>query len=143
VVHHKKRNPSCKGKIERLFEFIQRDFVIENLDLETVKEANIAFWKWVNRYNHKHRSWALQRKTPRSRYGPLDNRKSPKELEYLICHEEPRRVHRDGFISYYGNLYRVPYEYIKAPPLAGVKLKRRYPFQECGRRTIAKHKLIS
>jgi transposase InsO family protein len=140
VIYHKKRNPKCKGKIERFFEFIQRDFVLENLDLETVEEVNIAFWKWINQYNHKHRSRSLQRKTPKSRYRPSDHRKSPKELEYLICHEEPRRVYRDGDISYYGNLYRVPYEYIKAR--VWVKLKGDTLFIECGKKTIAKHKLI-
>jgi putative transposase len=96
VIHHKKSNPKCKGKIERFFEFIQRDFVLENLVLDTVEKVNIAFWKWINQYNHKHRSRALQRKTPKSRYRPPDNRKSPKELEYLICHEEPRRFIERG-----------------------------------------------
>jgi hypothetical protein len=94
----------------------------------------------MNKYNYKHRSRALQRKTPKSRYRPSENRKSAKELEYLICHEEPRRVHRDGFISYYGNLYRVPYEYIKAR--VWVKLKGNTLFIECGKKAIAKHKLI-
>jgi len=30
------------------------------------------------------------------------------DLELLLIHEEPRKVMRDGCISYYGQTYRVP-----------------------------------
>ena len=40
-----------KGKIEGLFRFVQRDFVLENVHLSPLKDVNEAFWRWLDDYN--------------------------------------------------------------------------------------------
>lgn len=37
---------------------------------------------------------------------------SLEELEFFLVHEEPRRVLKTASITYYGQYYRVPEEYI-------------------------------
>ncbi len=45
-------------------------------------------------------------------YTPSLRRPTAEELELFLIREEPRKVHRTGHISYYGQYYRVPDRYI-------------------------------
>ena len=106
------RKPQTKGKIENQFRFVQRDFVLENLDHSQLDSLNGAWKKWMHWYNWKHRHRGLNGDSPADHYVRSLRRPSVEELELLLIHEEPRKVTRTGHISYYGQFYRVPDKYI-------------------------------
>lgn len=106
------RRARTKGKIERLFRFIQRDFVLEALEAPSVAAVTTAFAPWVEAYNFGHASRALDGEAPAAHYVPSARRLTAEDLELLLVHEEPRKVARTGTISYYGRHYRVPDPYI-------------------------------
>lgn len=128
-----------KGKIERLWEFIQRDFVMENLHLTSAKEINEAFGKWLEDYNFSHNHKGLNKECPADVYTPSTHRLTEEELEFILVHEEPRKVQRTGSISYYGQFYRVPDKYIGRR--VWTRLKGHTLAVECGGEIIAKHKI--
>lgn len=66
-----------KGKIERLFRFIQRDFVMENIDLTSLKAINTAFPRWIENYNFNHSNKALGRECAAGVYSPSERKLSP------------------------------------------------------------------
>jgi hypothetical protein len=106
------RRARTKGKIERLFQFIQRDFVREHLEATSVAAVNAAFAQWIEAYNLGQASRALDGEAPAAHYVPSTRRLRPEELELLLVDEEPRKVARTGTISDYGRHYRVPDPYI-------------------------------
>ena len=103
-----------KGKIERFWRFVQRDFVRENLDISSVRELNQSFFKWQRWYNFYHHSDGLgmEGRTPGEVYQPSKRRGDPRELRHMLVIEERRKVMRDSTISLYGYRYRVPPGYI-------------------------------
>lgn len=103
-----------KGKIERFWRFVQRDFVRENLDVESVEELNRRFFVWQRWYNFQHKSNGLgmEGRTPGEVYHSSHRRKDPRELRAMLAIEERRKVMRDSTISLYGYKYRVPLGYI-------------------------------
>ena len=103
-----------KGKIERFWRFVQRDFVRENLDVDSVEELNQRFFKWQEWYNFHHHSDGLgmEGRTPSEVYQPSKRRRDPRELRHMLVIEERRKVMRDSTISLYGYRYRVPPGYI-------------------------------
>lgn len=128
-----------KGKIENLWQFIQRDFVMENLHLTSNKEINKAFWKWLEAYNFSHNHKGLNKECPADVYVPSSRRLTEEELEFILVHEESRKVLRTGYVSYYGQFYRVPDKYIGRR--VWTKLKGSTLAVECGGEIIAKHKI--
>ncbi len=106
------RKPRTKGKVENQFRFTQRDFVPENLHHSQLEDLNCAWRKWMEWYNWQHRHKGLQGDSPADHYVRSLRRPLPEDLELLLIHEEPRKVMRDGCISYYGQTYRVPDDYI-------------------------------
>lgn len=106
------RRARTKGKIERLFRFIQQDFVLEHIERTSVAAVNTALAQWVEAYNFGHASRALDGEAPAAYYVPSPRKLRPEEIELLLLHEEPRKVARTGTISYYGRHYRVPDVYI-------------------------------
>jgi transposase InsO family protein len=99
-----------KGKIERLFRFIQRDFVMENPHLTSLEAINEGFQKWVEIYNFYHSNKALDRECAAGEYTPSLRKLTSEELEFILVHEEPRKVLKTGSITYYGQYYKVPDE---------------------------------
>ncbi len=61
------------------------------------------------------------------------------ELEFILVHEEFRRVPKTAAITYYGHYYRVLDEYIKRR--VWTKLKGTNLTVECGGEAIARHTL--
>ena len=133
------KRPRTKGKIERRFEFIQRDFVLEHLQEPTLEALNNAWEQWVHAFNGGFHSRVLGGHTPAYYYHPSPRRRSKAELQVLLLHEEPRRVYLDSTISYYGHSYRVPPGYLKCR--VWTKLRGDTLFIESGGRVIIKHKL--
>ncbi len=134
------RRARTKGKIERRFGFIQRDFVQEHLQARTLGRLAAAWHAWVSWYNHRFHCAALGGHTPSQHYRSSARRRAEAELRVLPTHEEPRRVRLEGTISYYGRAYRVPPGSLKCR--VWTKLRGDTLRIEALGRMIAKHKLI-
>jgi putative transposase len=130
-----------KGKIEALFRFIQRDFVLEHLDLTSIEEINGTFERWLQDYNFNHSHRGINRQCPAGLYMPSLRKLTSEQLEFILVHEEPKKVLRTGMVSYYGHYYRVPDRYIGWR--VWTKLKGRTLSMECGGRGLPITRLIS
>jgi hypothetical protein len=133
------RKPRTKGKIENQFRFIQRDFVLENLQHSKLEDLNAAWAKWMWWYNWKHQHKGLNGDSPADHYVRSLSRPTAEDLELLLIHEECRKVMRTGCISYYGQFYRVPDRYIGKRVwtiLKGETLRI-----ECGKEIIATYRI--
>ncbi len=128
-----------KGKIERLFRFIQRDFVMENLPLSSLDEINAAFQRWIEDYNFNHSNKALNRECAAGVYSASPRKLTAEELEFILVHEEPRKVLKTGAITYYGQYYKVPDAYIGRR--VWTKLKGDTLFIESAKKVIAEHQI--
>lgn len=128
-----------KGKIERLFRFIQRDFVMENLHLTSLEAINEAFQRWIEDYNFNHTNKALDRECAAGVYSPSSRKLTSEELEFILVHEEPRKVLKTGSITYYGQYYRVPDDCIGRR--VWTKLKGETLFIESGKKVIAQYQI--
>lgn len=102
----------CKGKIERFWKFVQRDFVPGVLQSKTLDEVNGAWRNWLAWYNYKFKSPTFDNETHAARYRTSKRRLSRVELETLLTIEERRKVTRESTISLYGKHYVVPPGYI-------------------------------
>lgn len=131
--------PRTKGKIERRFGFLQRDFVLEHLREPTLAALNEAWARWMHWFNDGFRSRVLRGHTPSHYYHPSPRRRSKAELQALLVHEEPRRVYLDATITYYGHSYRIPPGYLKCR--VWTKLRGDTLFIESCGKVIVKHKL--
>jgi hypothetical protein len=72
-------------------------------------------------------------------YVPSLRRLTEEELEFILVHEEPGKVLKTGSITYYGQYYRVPDEYIGRR--VWTKLKGETLFIESGKKVIAHSKI--
>jgi len=133
------QKPQTKGKIEGLFRFVQRDFVMENVHLSSLKKVNEAFSRWLDDYNFNHEHEGINKQCPADLYTESLRRLTREELQFILVHEEPRRVLKTAAITYYGHYYRVPDEYIKRR--VWTKLKGTNLTIECAGEVIARHTL--
>lgn len=101
-----------KGKIERFWKFVQRDFVPGVINARTVDEVNGKWRVWLAWYNYKFKSQTLGNETHAARYRVSERRLKRVELETLLLVEERRKVTRESTISLYGKHYFVPPGYI-------------------------------
>ena len=105
-----------KGKVERFFRFIQRDFVRENMDVRSFEELNKRFFVWQIKYNEEfvHSGIGMNGRAPAEVYQPSEKRKPKQELQELLTITIRRLVYRDSSISLFGKRYKVPNEFITA-----------------------------
>jgi hypothetical protein len=101
-----------KGKIERFWKFVQRDFVPGVVNAKTIEEVNGPFRNWLAWYNYKFKSPYFDNQTHAARFKPSVRRLKRVELETLLLIEERRKVTRESTISLYGKHYYVPPGYI-------------------------------
>ena len=107
-------HPMTKGKVERLFRFIQRDFLAEVRDeVQSLPELNAAFERWVSWYNQEHRHRALGNRPPARWYHPGEPAPQEDVLAALTL-EYPRKAGKDGRISFEGRSYQLPKGYAGA-----------------------------
>lgn len=104
-----------KGKIERLWRFIQQDFVRENLDVRSFAELNHRFFAWQIMFNEEFKSAGLgmSGQTPAEVYQPSERRRAEQELQEMLTLTLRRYVYTDSTVSLFGQRYRVPPGYIK------------------------------
>lgn len=103
-------NARAKGKVERLFRFIQERFISEHT-ANSLAELNSQLQKWVSWYNHHHINRdtgciPLARRAP-SATRPLDGT----NLDDVLCLKEERKVGKDNGFSLDGITYTIPREY--------------------------------
>jgi transposase len=101
-----------KGKIERFWKFVQKDFVPGILSAKTIEEVNGAFRNWLAWYNYKFKSTYFGNIPHAARFRVSERRLRRVELESLLLIEERRKVTRESTISLYGKHYYVPPGYI-------------------------------
>ncbi len=129
-----------KGKIERQFGFVQRDFLLEHLQERSLERLNDTWQAWMRWSNQRIHSQALGGHTASQHYQPSSRRRSKAELQVVASHEEPRRVCLDGTISYYGRDSRIPPGHLKCR--VWTKVRGDTLRIEALGWTIAKHKLV-
>lgn len=112
IFAHKART---KGKIERFWRFVQRDFVRENLRVKSFEELNKLFFTWQIKFNEEFKSDGLgmHKRTPAEVYQPSEIRKPKQELQELLTITLRRYVYTDSTISLFGIRYKIPHGYIK------------------------------
>lgn len=113
-ITHKPFQPQGKGKIERIFRFIQERLVsqFERLKIHSLDKANLHLWLWVKWYNEKH----INRTTgyePKKRFDPKGFKPLPGEanLDDIFCFKDTRKVDKCNEFSYEGTIYKIPQEH--------------------------------
>jgi len=103
-----KRGAKTKGKIERLVGYVKNNFYLGR-EYDSVSELNNLARRWLERVNKKPHGTtkiAPHERLKEEKLMPFDE-KSP----YQIIRTEYRKVSRDCYFSYMGNLYSVPWRY--------------------------------
>jgi len=113
MISHAIGNPKAKGKIERLFRFIEGRFVKEQrYQVKSLDELNRNFQIWIRWYNH---CW-INRNTgvpPIKRLKPSVFKPLPKDinLDDIFCLKDERKVAKDNSFSYDGSTYTINHKY--------------------------------
>jgi len=120
--------PEGRGKMERLFEFVQSDFLPElpTSSVTTLSQLNESLLAWLEVvYHRKLHSETGQaplerfRQDPDPATGPAD----PEQLRQAFLHRAQRKVYKTATVSFKGNRYTVP------AYLRGKRIELRYdPF---------------
>ena len=108
LLHHPVGAPFCKGKIERIFGFMQNRLPVLLQDCQSIEEANKILAKWVKWYNTKHVN-SITRVIPCSRLQPSVTKPLPKDLNMddIFCFKLTRTVKKDNTFNYQGNTYQI------------------------------------
>jgi len=112
---------------------------MENRRLDSLHGVNGAFGRWVEDYNFGHEHEGIRRQCPANLYTESLRKLTREELDFILIHEEPRRVLKTAAIAYYGHYYRVPDEYIKRR--VWTRLKGANLEIECDGQIIARYAL--
>lgn len=113
MINHAIGNPKAKGKIERLFRFIEGRFVKEQrYQVKSLDELNRNFQIWIKWYNH----YWINRNTgvpPIKRLKPSVFKPVPKDInpDDVFCLKEQRKVAKDNSFSYDGSIYTINHKY--------------------------------
>ena len=107
LITHLPGNARAKGKIERLFKFIQERFISEHT-AKTLDELNLQLERWVAWYNNHH----INRDTrcaPKDRQIPSAFRSlNGLNLDDVFCLKQERKVAKDNSFSLDGVTYTIP-----------------------------------
>jgi transposase InsO family protein len=105
LVNHPPYHAFCKGKIERLFRFIQERFLIES-KAQNLDELNKEFSKWVNWYNNNHIN-RMTRVIPKKRFKPKAFKplSGKEDLDWIFSIKEQRKIDKYNSFSLDGSRY--------------------------------------
>ena len=113
IIHltHKPFEPQAKGKIERLFRFIQERCITHIKADWSLDLLNVKLMMWVTWYNTHH----VNRTTkcvPKKRFDParFQPLSGEKHLEDIFCWKYTRKVDSCNSFSFEGNTYVIPKE---------------------------------
>jgi len=104
--------PEGKGKIERIFGFIQDDFLPE-YQFSDLNDLNCKFRDWMKWYNEEHEHSSLGGNPPDSRYTGFIPRKAEGDLFEIFSEHFERMVRKNATISFKGGIYPVDPRCIK------------------------------
>jgi putative transposase len=131
LTHSRPYKPQGRGKVERLFRFIDTSFVpeayreVESGKVTTLDDLNALLMAWIDGYYHQ-KVHGTTGQTPQERLRQEERpmrRKSLAELQEIFLWEEFRKVDAACCIRLDGNQYEVD------PELAGQQVLLRYdPF---------------
>jgi len=114
LIHAKPYAAWSKGKIERFFLTVQRDFE-QRLVFEPVRtlgELNERFWEWLESEYHQREHRGLDGQSPQRRFQERSDglRTLPPgmDVDGLFLKRTTRRVRRDATISLNGRMFEVP-----------------------------------
>lgn len=96
-----------KGKVERTVRYVRENFMV-GVKYHSLEDLNSQAHAWCNKINAKVHGTTNERPIDRL---PTENLQ-PLKREYIIDKINLRRVEKDCLISYAGNKYSVPAEYV-------------------------------
>ena len=96
-----------KGKVERTVQFVRDNFMV-GIKYNSLNDLNGQAMAWCNKVNGKVHATTGEIPFERLKKEGL----SPLKREYIIDKINLRRVYKDCLISYAGNQYSVPAEYV-------------------------------
>lgn len=115
LTHSKPYRPQGRGKIEKLFRFVDQSFLpeaealIRTGELRTLEQLNELFWAWLD-VAYLNRIHGVTKQTPKERFEqdtePL-RRIDPVALREVFLWEEERTVDKTHCFSLHGNTYEV------------------------------------
>lgn len=104
--------PRTKGKVEKFFSFLQRDFLAEVRDsVRSLEELNAKLQAWLDWYNHLRPHASLAQGTPAQHYRS-SRTAAPANLDLVLAVEQSRRVGRDSAVAFRGRRLAVPPQYL-------------------------------
>jgi transposase len=103
-----KRGAKTKGKVERLIGYLKYNFLIGR-EYNSIQELNCQCYQWLEKVNSKPHGTTKIPPNDRIKEEKLMpfNAKTP----YLIVRTEYRKITKECYFSYMGNLYSVPWKY--------------------------------
>ena len=115
LVHAVPYRPQGKGKVERMFHYVDRSFkpeaylLIDQGKLTTLEQLNEYFWAWLEKA-YQMRIHGTTKEKPRVRFN--DHAKDlrfidPSLIDHYFLWEEHRTADTTGCISLQGNLYEL------------------------------------
>lgn len=115
LMHHLPYSPQSKGKIERFFLRMQKEFLLEarSADMQSLDELNSHFQTWleVDYHRREHASIGvapIDRFTRAMETTKIRTVESMEEITEIFLYREKRKVHkRSGTIRVSGNEYQV------------------------------------
>ena len=123
-----------KGKVERTVQYVRKDFMV-GIRYTSLDDLNGQAIAWCNKVNGK-----VHATTGKIPFAQLKKeRLSPVKREYILDRINLRRVQKDCLISFAGNQYSVPAEYV-GKDVAVVALDNTLAVHYNGKQ-IATHKL--
>jgi len=119
LINHPPYQAFCKGKIERLFRFIQERFLPESR-AGNFEELNQEFTQWVSWYNLNHVN-RMTGTTPKERFKPSCFKPLPrkKDLDYIFFLKVTRKIDKYNSFSLQGSRYFLKKQY----PLVGERVE--------------------
>jgi transposase InsO family protein len=114
LIHCKPYHAWSKGKIERFFLTVQRDFEQRLVfdPVTSIEQLNSRFWHWLNVEYHQRKHGALDGKSPAERFveraGQLKIVQDDIDLDGLFLARITRRVRLDATISVDGKIFEAP-----------------------------------
>lgn len=114
LLHAKPYHAWSKGKIERFFLTLQKQFLASLVfePVQTLEALNQRFWQWLERDYHRCPHSSLKDQSPAQRFATLGQAmRIPdpnKDLERLFLMQVSRRVRKDATFTLQGQLWEVP-----------------------------------
>lgn len=109
----KPRHPFTKGAVERLVRFVKENFLVGRV-FSNITDLNYEALRWCDRQNnqyHKAVDCIPSEKHSRECLKVSRVLQETKTLAFYLC--PPRQISFDGFVSYEGRRFGVPYWYDK------------------------------